>query len=104
MREELGIDVPRLRNVLPDYRYRAQNNGIVENEICPVLVGIVSGEPQPDPTEVADVRWVSWDELVSSVGPDSQLTPWCVEEVGLLDASAAFHDILSACLDGQDRS
>lgn len=104
IREELGVDVHRLWNVLPEYRYRAESKGIVENEICPVLVGIAANDPQPDPAEVADVRWISWDELLSSVGPNSELTPWCVEEVRLLEASSVFHDILSQYLDARDNS
>jgi len=88
VRYEMGLAVRRLEVVLPTYRYRAEFAGVVENELCPVLVGLVNGDPRPNPREVADWDWVPWSDLVerARVRPDT-LSPWCSEQVGLLDAS-----------------
>ncbi|GMV36588.1 MAG: hypothetical protein AMXMBFR61_10960 [Fimbriimonadales bacterium] len=91
---ELGINEMDLRVVLPNFRYRAELNGIVENEVCPVLVGFTDQEPNPLPEEVADFRWMPWDELVQWVRAGSPLTPWCVQEVLLLEQSPTFYELL----------
>ena len=49
---ELGLEVSDVRPALPGYRYRAEFQGIVENEICPVYLGRFTGRPAPDPIEV----------------------------------------------------
>lgn len=82
--DELGARPRDLRVVLPDFRYRATDaSGIVENEICPVLVGrIEPDEVRPDPGEVAEHRWVTWEELRLLVArAPFLLSPWCVEQV-----------------------
>src|SRR5688572_1173969 len=58
LRDELGVEAEGLEVVLPDYRYRAELDGIVENEFCPVLTGTIVGAPSPRPDEVEAVRWV----------------------------------------------
>jgi isopentenyl-diphosphate delta-isomerase type 1 len=63
-RSELGVEVGDLRLVLPEFRYQAQMNGIVENEVCPVFVGwATSDSTAPDPEEVDDVQWVPWEQF-----------------------------------------
>ena len=37
---ELGISDADIFEIVPDFRYKVELNGIVENEICPILVGI----------------------------------------------------------------
>jgi isopentenyl-diphosphate delta-isomerase len=75
LREELGL-VPRtLDVVLPGFAYRAvMTDGTVENEVCPVLRATVDGDPDPDPTEVAEWRWVSWPEFVQV----ARVAPWLI--------------------------
>lgn len=50
IREELGCVARGLQIVLPTFEYRATNpNGLVENELCPVVAGIIApGEVDPD--------------------------------------------------------
>ncbi len=58
LKEELGITGVEVKEVTP-YRYRfADKNGIVENEICPILIGNFDGNPTPNPTEVDDWKWI----------------------------------------------
>ena len=87
-RQELGVDVGPPRLVLPRFRYRAEQDGVVEREMCPVFTARVSGDPVPDPAEVDDVRPVAWDDLVVAVreGTWAGLSPWCVEQVTELAA------------------
>jgi len=91
LKKELGLSVDDLNIVLPDFRYRAEKDGVVENEICPVLVGFCDSDPNPDASEVADFRWMDWHEFVSSLDdPENQISPWAVAETRLLSASETF--------------
>lgn len=94
--KELGIRITAPRNVLPDYRYRVEKNGIMENETCPVLVALASEEPMPNPSEVMAVRWVRWEEFVRSIEECDAFTPWCREEAKRLDESSEFRGYLEA--------
>ncbi len=87
-RSELGVDVRDLRLVLPDFRYRAVMNGLVEHELCPVFVGFVDDDRLvTDPEEVDDAQWVPWSQFRGEVlGGDRVVSPWCAEQVPLLDA------------------
>ncbi len=88
-RTELGLDIVDLRLVLPGYAYRAEMDGVVEHEMCPVHVGWTrpGAVPAPDPGEVATVAWVPWRELVADVRAGRrELSPWGAEQVRLLDA------------------
>jgi isopentenyl-diphosphate delta-isomerase type 1 len=73
--EELGL-VPRtLDPVLPNFGYRAvMADGTVENEFCPVFRATVDSDPDPDPAEVAEWRWVVWSDLVQV----ARATPWLI--------------------------
>ena len=91
LKKELGLVANELTTILPDFRYRAEKDGIVENEICPVLVGICDSEPISDPSEVADYRWIDWHNFVSSLDdPQHEISPWAVQESRLLASSETF--------------
>lgn len=90
MNDELGIQGSDLKEVAP-YRYRfADKNGIVENEICPILVGYTDENPKPNPDEVSDWKWMDWHaflgETKKNPGPYS---PWCIAEAHILEQNAA---------------
>ncbi len=91
---ELGLKVAKLDLVLPDFRYRAEKDGIVENEICPVFVGLSEVEPRPNPAEVHDVHWLSWKQFAEEVkDPSNGYSPWAREEVELLLRSPKFREL-----------
>lgn len=91
LKYELGLSGIELIMALPDFRYRAELDGIVENEICPVMIGLTDSSPEPNPVEVNAVKWVPWNEILDSVAdPRSELSPWAIEEVRLLAKSEAF--------------
>ncbi|MBK7394551.1 MAG: isopentenyl-diphosphate Delta-isomerase [Chloracidobacterium sp.] len=95
LKYELGITGVKLDVILPDFRYRAEKDGVVENEICPVLVGFTDAVPNPNPAEVNDVRWVDWEQFVQDVAdPANGYSPWAREEVELLMDSDGFRKLV----------
>jgi isopentenyl-diphosphate delta-isomerase type 1 len=83
--EELGLVPLRMGLALPDFAYRAERDGMVEHELCPVIFAEVAGEPTAAPAEVDDVAWTTWAQLCERARrhPDS-LSPWCVRQVARL--------------------
>ena len=75
--EELGIKNARLRE-LDTFLYRAAfPNGLTEHELDHVLLGEYSGPVQPDPMEIAQVRWIDLEELQRDLQAFPQwYTPW----------------------------
>lgn len=58
LEEEMGIACPL--TPLFTVHYRADvSNGLIENELVHVFGGRFEGEPNPDPGEVEDWRWLS---------------------------------------------
>jgi isopentenyl-diphosphate delta-isomerase len=90
--EELGLRAQSAELVLPHFRYRAvMDNGIVENEICPVYRVRVDEHAtlDPDPAEVEETRWVSWPEFSAGVlDGTTDVSPWCRTQVEQLTALA----------------
>ncbi|KAA9159618.1 isopentenyl-diphosphate Delta-isomerase [Amycolatopsis acidicola] len=86
--QELGVDAEEITLVLPAFRYRAvMENGIVENEMCPVFRAVTDGDPRPEPSEVDGYEWAVWDELVAEVGAGGRtVSPWCAQQVAELAA------------------
>lgn len=88
VRDEIGVGVEGVRLLLPGFRYRAvMPNGVVENEMCPVLVATTDETLAPDPDEVDDTAWVDWvtfrDGVLNGTRP---ISPWCREQVEQLPA------------------
>ena len=85
--DELGVGSRDLALVLPDFSYRASDGTVEENELCPVYVCRLDGDPAPDPDEVAEWVWWDWDAfLAAATAPDSVLSPWARLQAPLLDA------------------
>lgn len=86
----LSVDTSDLKIILPNYSYRAEMNGVVEHEICPVLVIFCSNDPLPNNSEVNDIKWIDWQESISDIQQPNSFSPWCVEEALLLQANSEF--------------
>lgn len=86
--QELGLGTERVDLVLPAFRYRAvMDNGVVENEICPVFRALAHGEPAPLPDEVEAHEWVAWAEFSTEVLAGRRaVSPWCRLQVEQLAA------------------
>ncbi len=84
VRQELGVEVDDLRLVLPAFRYRAEQDGVVENEMCPVFAARLA-DPDAlrlDPDEVADATWEPWASFRDDVlAGTREVSHWCREQV-----------------------
>lgn len=88
LRDELGVSAGNLVCALPDFRYRAEMNGIQENELCPVYLCRITADPGLSADEVAEARWISWGDYVSkALSPGTELSPWSVLQVSELHES-----------------
>ena len=71
---------------ISDFTYRAvMDNGMVEHEVCPVVVAEIDSEPSLNPAEVDDASWVDWSALCDRAQqePDT-LSPWSVGQIAQL--------------------
>ena len=91
LRDELGLPAPTVDLMLPRFRYRAvMDNGVVENELCPVFRTVSADAPRLAPAEVDEYGWMSWPLFVSLVtGGELAVSPWCREQVDQLVALGA---------------
>ncbi|MDP2704362.1 MAG: isopentenyl-diphosphate Delta-isomerase [bacterium] len=84
LKDELGLNIENLEEAAP-YRYKAVRDGVMENEICPIIIGKTNEEPNPNSDEVEAVRWVPWKEFVKETEEHPErYSIWCVEEVAIL--------------------
>lgn len=94
---ELGLSGLSPEIAIPDFRYRAEMHGIVENEFCPVLTAVTDTEPTPNPDEVEATRWISWKEWVKETTEHPErYSPWCVEETKLLEQKFCVRPLTTA--------
>lgn len=91
LKDELGISGSDLKSpqgltLVSDYRYRfTDKNGIVENEICPIIVGYTDENSKPNPNEVADWKWMDWKKFLEEIKKTpNPYSPWCIEEAFIL--------------------
>ena len=90
--DELGLQITDPRLILPTFAYRAEMNGLIENEMCPVLMAVVErgAALAPNPTEVEDTRWLPWAEVVRDAKSGAlALSPWCLMQIDLLSELGA---------------
>ena len=86
LKDELGIEKAEIKMVLPDFKYQAQMDGIMENEICPVMVAFSDDILKINNDEVEKTRWVTWNEFTQMVKSDDKtLSSWSKEEAMLLN-------------------
>lgn len=79
LREELGIDAPRL-TALGRVEYRADvGSGMTEHEVVDVFLADLPRRPdlRPDPAEVAATAWLTLADVDGSIAADpARFTPW----------------------------
>lgn len=78
---ELGLSSKKIELAIPDFKYTAEMNGIVENEFCPVYLARVSGKPTPNKEEVEDYSWVKWDDFLREIESNPEgYSVWAVAQ------------------------
>ena len=84
--DELGLTVDVMREIAP-YRYRcADIHGIVENEICPILIGYTNSDPQLNDDEVGEWKWMQWEAFLSDIKKHADIYSfWSKEEAEILE-------------------
>ena len=94
LKYELGLEPTFLEEVAP-YRYCFTKDGVMENEICPILLAVVETEPVVNPEEVAAVRWIEWPTFLEEIEQDSGLySEWCVEETRILERTSRRREVV----------
>ncbi len=84
LREELGLEAALERLFSVNYRFRYGDAGS-EHEVCSVLRGKLTGEPRPDPREVAEWRLATPEDVTRSLKESAaEHTPWFTLEWKIL--------------------
>ncbi len=82
--DEIGLRPEDLTLVLPRFRYQATAaNGVVENELCPVVRARAAGDLRLDPDEVETAEWRDWADCVALADHPSA-SPWFRSQIELL--------------------
>lgn len=84
LHDELGMTADDIRVMLPNYRYRTPPyNGIIENEFCPVYFAKATSTVQPNPDEVGEYKWMTWDTFVAEAMADTSdvWSWWCKDQL-----------------------
>ena len=94
LKDELGLDVEHIEEAAP-YQYKFTRDGVMENEICPILIGKTDKDPNPNPDEVEAVRWVLWEEFIKETEEHPErYSEWCIEEVAILKKNEKLKKLL----------
>jgi len=88
---ELGIKLKEVHEILPDFSYRAEKDGIVENELCPVFVAFTEDKPIPNTDEIENIRWIKWQDFIKEIEEKpGNYSVWCEQEAKLLENNKEF--------------
>lgn len=88
---ELGINDVEVFEIIYDYRYRVEMNGIWENEICPILVCFTDKKPVVNKDEIEDIRWIKWKDFLKEIEEKNKIySLWSKEEAKLLATNEEF--------------
>jgi len=91
---ELGIEIKSFYEILPNFSYKAELNGIVENEICPVIIAFSDKKPSINKNEVEKIRWIKWDDFLNEINVKPGFySVWCEQEAKLLGKNKLFLEL-----------
>lgn len=90
LKDELGLTQVKNLKVISPYRYCFTKDNVMENEICPILVGFTNQKPQPNPQEVEAIKWINWNDWLNEVKSHPQnYSPWCIEETHIISTKVS---------------
>lgn len=88
---ELGIELDNAYEILPNFSYKAEMNGIVENEICPVFIAFTNQKPAINNEEIENIRWIKWEDFLKEINnKPGTYSIWCEQETKLLSENKKF--------------
>ena len=67
LQEEMGFTCPVKEVFSFVYKIKFDDCDLFEHELDHVLIGIFDGQPEPDPDEASDFKWVDLNELEKDV-------------------------------------
>ena len=92
---ELGMHATHIEEVFM-YRYTCVLGGVMENEICPILVGFTDDKPRPNPDEVETTRWLTWSKFLREIEVRPGFySKWCEDETRILQTLPRFKDMFA---------
>lgn len=92
---ELGMNIKDLKEIAY-YRYCFSRFGVMENEICPIVVGFSDSLPNPNPEEVEATKYIDWQDFLTEIKTNPQnWSEWCVEEAQILEKNQQFNQLFS---------
>jgi isopentenyl-diphosphate delta-isomerase len=101
LQQELGLEGISLQVALPHFRYQAKWEGLLENEMCPVLIGTCpSGNSiRFNTDEVHEVNWIPWQPFATASVAQGKseydhFSPWSLLEARQLRESPALQTLL----------
>ena len=90
---ELGMSATHVEEVSP-YRYTYVRYGVMENEICPILVGFTDEEPKINGAEVEATLWTPWSDFIKEIhASPGRYSEWCEEEARMLESLPRFKEL-----------
>jgi isopentenyl-diphosphate delta-isomerase type 1 len=96
LKYELGA-TPTFLEEISAYRFCFTRDGVMENEICPILVGFVTRTLAINRDEVQMVRWVAWEQFLADIDHSPELyAEWSIEEARILAMNARFRELVGA--------
>lgn len=94
LKDELDIEDVEVFRILPNYHYRAEMNGLVENELCPVMAAFTDQKPSLNLDEVENIRWIPWRMFLRDAKHSpGKYSSWSVEEAKLLAKNKKFNSL-----------
>lgn len=94
LKYELGLN-PTLLEEVSSYRYCFTKDGIMENEICPILVGLVERDPVLNPEEVEAVQWINWKMFLEEIERNAgQYSEWSIEQARILEQTPRCKELI----------
>lgn len=91
LQAELGIKAQNIEKIA-NYQYKFVRGGVMENEVCPIFVGVSKENPHPNKEEVENYDWLSWLEFlkIKNTSEKEQYSEWSLEEADILENSPKF--------------